>query len=325
MYSKVEARFWLDEKVQALSIDGHYLMLYLLTTPHKNVVGCYKLPKSYAQEDTCLTEERFNTAWEEVIKSGMILYDNLTKTVLVRNYLKYNPIEGPKQAAGAIKKLCDMPKSKLLLNVIVVLQEERDRPYLKQLIDYLYNLLNPEKADNPSDTLSGSPCDTVSDSVLHTNDDTSAEGYAISVNSKQRTENSKVTKEEKKDACAREEAKPNNIGFAEVLAGYQSRVNATPSRECIDLLRDYTEQLSPEVVIKAIESAADDKKTSWSYIRAVLLSWKRKGVKSLADVAQAQDEFNQTKARIGTYARGQPPKSAGQEIADMIANGEFRE
>ena len=35
MYSKIDARFWDDEKVLTLSPDARYLLIYLLTTKHR--------------------------------------------------------------------------------------------------------------------------------------------------------------------------------------------------------------------------------------------------------------------------------------------------
>ncbi len=173
MYSKIDSRFWSDEKIAQMSVDAKYLMLYLLTTPHRNLFGCYKLPKAYALEDTGIPEKRFSAAWKEIIKSGMIAYDEKTKTVLVSNFLKYNPIDGPKQVTGAISKLDDIPRTHLLSNVAnVLIVQAKDKPYLMPLIDALHRACGTDN-DTLSDTLSN----TLSDAYNIPN----TQGYSIPV------------------------------------------------------------------------------------------------------------------------------------------------
>lgn len=169
MYSKIDSKFWSDEKIAQMSVDARYLMLYLLTTPHRNLFGCYKLPKAYALEDTGIPEKRFAAAWKELIKSGIIAYDEKTKTVLVSNFLKYNPIDGPKQVAGAIARLAELPRTELLRKVASILQMQlKDKPYLEPLINAMRN---------DCDTLSDTLCDTPSDSKeIH-----NPRGYGIPV------------------------------------------------------------------------------------------------------------------------------------------------
>ncbi|MHB1314241.1 MAG: DnaD domain protein [Christensenellales bacterium] len=147
MYSKVESRFWDDEKVLALSCDGRYLMLYLLTSKHRNLIGCYRLPRSYAREDMGLPQKRFSAAWNELLTTGMVGYDCETKTVLLKNYLRHNPIDGPKQAAGAITRLSALPDSPLLLELLQQVERElqKGKACLKPLFESLARRLEIER------------------------------------------------------------------------------------------------------------------------------------------------------------------------------------
>jgi hypothetical protein len=144
VYSKIDARFWDDEKVLSLSTDARYLMLYLLSTKHRNVLGCYQMPKAYALEDTRLPDKRFSRAWNELISSGMVSYDDDSRTLLVRNFLRYNPIENHNQVKGAIKKLEGLPKSHLFVDVyehIIELVTTGKKDYLEPLAQSLPKLL----------------------------------------------------------------------------------------------------------------------------------------------------------------------------------------
>lgn len=100
---------------------------------------------------------------------------------------------------------------------------------------------------------------------------------------------------EEKDAPA---ADP---GLAKVMNLYLDRVNALPSASCVDSLKNYVSLLGADVCCKAIEVSLDDKKPSWSYIKAILASYHRDGVRSLADVQQREANREAEKAAAEKY------------------------
>lgn len=75
-----------------------------------------------------------------------------------------------------------------------------------------------------------------------------------------------------------------------VMSYYMSRINPMPSRQCSAELLHYTRQLGAEVVLHALQIAQDERKTSWSYIKAILRRYSQSGVKSLEDVLRAERE-----------------------------------
>ena len=91
---------------------------------------------------------------------------------------------------------------------------------------------------------------------------------------------------------------PADHELAKVMNLYLNRVNALPSPSCIDELKSYTKQLGADVCCKAIEVALDDKKSSWSYIKAILQSYSRDGVRSLADVQEREARREAEKAAL---------------------------
>lgn len=70
---------------------------------------------------------------------------------------------------------------------------------------------------------------------------------------------------------------------AVACSDFMNRINATPSPMCLAQLSNYAEQMGADVCKRAIDIALDEKKTSWSYIRAILENKKAQGVKCLAD------------------------------------------
>lgn len=72
-------------------------------------------------------------------------------------------------------------------------------------------------------------------------------------------------------------------GVASVIADYASRVNPSASPRCLAELEAFARAMGPEVCRRAIDIALDERKATWSYIRAILRDKQAKGVKSLAD------------------------------------------
>lgn len=136
MYTKVECKFWTDEKMRNVGSDERTLMLYLLTSPHRNMLGFYFLPIPYACCDLGWSEERFNKPFEKLIEIGLIKYDHKTSLVLVKNYLKYNKLENSNQVKGAIDKLKTMPQSPLNQDLASILKGF-GKPFLQPLIEQL--------------------------------------------------------------------------------------------------------------------------------------------------------------------------------------------
>ena len=140
MYTRVESRFWQDEKMRTVSDDARYLMLYLLTSPHRNILGLYFLPFPYACFDLGWDEKRFKKALEELLKTGGIAYDALSHVVLVKNYLKHNPLENPNQVKSAIVKLDELPETHLFQSFLTIIKQS-DKPFIQPLIERLQERL----------------------------------------------------------------------------------------------------------------------------------------------------------------------------------------
>lgn len=100
------------------------------------------------------------------------------------------------------------------------------------------------------------------------------------------------------NAPAGEEPPAADPEFAKVMNLYLNRVNALPSPDCIDELKSYIKLLGADVCCRAINIALDDKKASWSYIKGILASYSRDGVRSLADVQEREARREAEKAAM---------------------------
>ncbi|WHH59128.1 hypothetical protein [Petroclostridium sp. X23] len=136
MYTRVESQFWQDDKMRSVDCDERFLMLYLLTSPHRNILGLYFLPIPYACFDLGWDEKRFTKALEKLEWINRIKYDHKNHTVLVCNYLKYNPLENPNQVKSAIDKLNELPETPLIQDFKVVI-EQFEKEFMEPLKEQL--------------------------------------------------------------------------------------------------------------------------------------------------------------------------------------------
>ncbi|RKL63036.1 hypothetical protein DXT63_08555 [Thermoanaerobacteraceae bacterium SP2] len=152
-YTQIHTQIWFDEKIQTLDDDCKLLFIYLLTSPHSNMIGYYRLPKEYTAVDLKWDIKRTTIAFEKLSAAQLIKYDNQSNVILILNFLKYNPIQGENQAKGAVKQAQDIPKSPLLMDFLECIE--------KYVPDY-YNLFEPlldgirTPFEAPSNPLAGS-------------------------------------------------------------------------------------------------------------------------------------------------------------------------
>lgn len=113
-----------------------------------------------------------------------------------------------------------------------------------------------------------------------------------------------------------EEPPPNDLG--RVMQLFQDRVSPFPTREAIDLLKSYTESLGGDVVCHAINSALEENKPQWAYIRGILRAYERDGITSMEAVQRR--EYEHQLQKIGTSrSRASPMPPAPPKPVDVKA------
>jgi hypothetical protein len=103
-YGKVYTLFWTSEDVLAMTEDERTLALYLLTCPHGNMLGCFRLPSAYASEDLKWTVERVSKGFSGLVAKGYIYRCERSFWVVILRYMKWNQFENPNvgKAAGKL-------------------------------------------------------------------------------------------------------------------------------------------------------------------------------------------------------------------------------
>jgi len=91
-YSAVVPTFWTGKtgrEIRALGPECQVIALYLLTSPHSNMIGLYYLPKLFIAHETGLTIEGASKALVSLSKAQFCTYDEESETVFIHEMARY--------------------------------------------------------------------------------------------------------------------------------------------------------------------------------------------------------------------------------------------
>ena len=114
-FASVSPDFWTDVMVREWSDTHRLLALYLLTCPHRNLQGIYRLSMRYASDDLGWSEARTKRNLERLIEDGFAEYDWQASVVLLPNALRYYQPKTDPQLKGALAALARVPATPLKL------------------------------------------------------------------------------------------------------------------------------------------------------------------------------------------------------------------
>ncbi len=118
-YGIVSPRFWTGETGKQLRQDpqAQVLALYLMTSPHSNMLGVYYCPVMYMAHETGLGMEGASKALARLIEAGFCKFDEAAETVFVVKMAAYQIGESlhanDKRVVGIRKEVEKMASSPL--------------------------------------------------------------------------------------------------------------------------------------------------------------------------------------------------------------------
>lgn len=136
-YGSVHTCFWSNPDIQALSDQAKLLALYLLTGPHTNMLGCFRLPTGYVAEDLNWNSETVSKRFAELFQKSFITRDETSGWILIPRFLEWNPIENPNQAKSLRKLFDQVPEKSFiyrdLINVLLIHNKHFDETFFNRL------------------------------------------------------------------------------------------------------------------------------------------------------------------------------------------------
>ena len=105
--------------------------------------------------------------------------------------------------------------------------------------------------------------------------------------------------------------------LARIVQQYEAVIGTFP-RSALDKLQGWREVFSTEMILLAINKAAESGKRSWNYINGILSNWQHSGVHTPGDAA-ASDENHKRPTGRGSSHR-QPAESTRDQLARVLGN-----
>jgi len=105
-YSKISPKFWIGptgKKLRTYGLETQLVALYLLTSPHANMIGLFYLPIAFMAHETGLGFEGASKGLTSAIEAGFCHYDEATEMVWVVEMAAYQIGTQLKQSDNQVK------------------------------------------------------------------------------------------------------------------------------------------------------------------------------------------------------------------------------
>ncbi|WP_052765580.1 hypothetical protein [Pandoraea apista] len=120
-YSKVGPQFWIGptgKKLRAAGMEAQIVAMYLLTSPHANMLGLYYCPVMFIAHETGLGIEGANKGLQRAIEADFCQYDEASEVVWVMEMASYQVGEALKandlRVKGVQNEYASLPENPYL-------------------------------------------------------------------------------------------------------------------------------------------------------------------------------------------------------------------
>ena len=91
-YGKISPSFWTGKTGKAIKAGGQeavVVAMYLMSSPHSNMIGLYYLPMMYLAHETGMGLEGASKGLQRVCEAGFCSYDEVSEVVWVHEMARY--------------------------------------------------------------------------------------------------------------------------------------------------------------------------------------------------------------------------------------------
>lgn len=156
-YGRLFTGFWTSPDIVGQPVETKLLGAHLLSSPHGNMIGCFRVPVAYVVEDLRMGSETVSKGFRNLSEKGFLTYDSGLSWVLIRKFLKWNPIENPNQGKAAAKLFEQVPQNSSVYAPLVQMLKENPANFPSDLLNRLETLpepfLNPHPHPQPQPQL----------------------------------------------------------------------------------------------------------------------------------------------------------------------------
>lgn len=119
---------------------------------------------------------------------------------------------------------------------------------------------------------------------------------------------------------SKEKAPAADADLAQIIQRYEEVAGSFP-RSALEKLQSWRELYSTEMILLAIDRAAEANKRYWAYINGILSNWQREGVRTLGDVEASDENHKRQQTRSSSATGGRKPaESVDDQLTRVLAN-----
>lgn len=141
-YGSVPTNFWETPEIRQLSDQAKLMAIYLMTGPHSNMLGCFRLPDVYVTEDLQWDMPTVKKSFDELINIKFINRDGLLYWLVVNDYLKSNKIQNSKQGICIQKLFSAVPEQSTIIEPLAVALLTYGRYLHRDFVEQLQSKVN---------------------------------------------------------------------------------------------------------------------------------------------------------------------------------------
>ena len=108
-----------------------------------------------------------------------------------------------------------------------------------------------------------------------------------------------------------------DVDLARIVQQYEASIGTFP-RSALDKLKGWREVFGTEMILLAINKAAESGKRSWNYINGILSNWQHSGVHTPGDAAASDENHKRPTGRCSSPR--QPAESVDDQLTRVLAN-----
>ena len=278
-YRQLYTEFWNDGFVLDLTPEEKYFYIYLITNCNTTQCGIYELPKRIIETQTGYNRETVDKLLKRFQEYNKIKYSESTKEIIMLNWIKYNQPNN----SNAIKCVNKELKSIKNREFIMILYNQS----LNQELDIEAIFSGIELSPKVSDEINNKPLAS------------SYEGAYKGLASKEVINNKEEIiskKEEEEEVISKklDEVDSAAATMEDVLEYFEKNI-CKPKELELKKLHAFVNNLSPGVIIMAIEEAVNYNAKNIKYIENILCSWMKKGLSTVEAVEKYKEVWNAQK------------------------------
>jgi len=127
-------------------------------------------------------------------------------------------------------------------------------------------------------------------------------GYEIQKPKEKEKEKENVKEKEKEAEAEKEKEFGSASATNKTIKFYLDNINPMPTPREVEILESYENDTPEELIQYAMEKAVENKARSLGYIKAILNSWRAKGITTLAEAKEESKEKDEKQGRNSIHA-----------------------